>query len=481
MVFLKTPSLLSLLGLLLTSGITQTLAFDNNRNDNLAVYWGQNSYGATHSDSANWQKRLSTYCQDNAIDAFPIAFMNVFFGAGGVPSIDLANICNVNDNSVFPGTQLADCSFLASDIQTCQSKGKIVTLSLGGATGAAGFTSDSQASSFADTLWNLFLGGSSSTRPFGSAVLDGIDLDIEGGSTAHFDVFVNRLRSHMNGASKKYYVTAAPQCPYPDAYLGSVLNAVGFDAVYVQFYNNYCGLTNFNNPNAWNFGQWDTWAKTVSPNKNVKIYIGAPASTTAAGSGYVDANTFSNIIKTTRSQYSSFGGVMMWDASQAYANNRYDAAIKNVLLNGGGSVTTVPSTSNPPSTTPPSSSSSSTSKPSTPTTGPGNCSGVNSWVSNVAYNGGDKVVYGGHLWTAKWWSYGTAPGGAAGDWQDNGACTTAKVASFAAQTAKPHYESKSVPTAVPVQTPVEALRSKSAAAAKQTGKTARNESRFARE
>lgn len=93
---------------------------------------------------------------------------------------------------------------------------------------------------------------------------------------------------------------------------------------------------------------------------------------------------------------------MMWDASQAYgtcfrpshefqacslafpANNRYDAAIKNVLLNGGGSVTTVPSTSNPPSTTPPSSSSSSTSKPSTPTTGPGNCSGVNSWVSNVA-------------------------------------------------------------------------------------------------
>lgn len=74
---------------------------------------------------------------------------------------------------MFDGSQLPNCQFLASSIQTCQSKGKVVTLSLGGATGAAGFTSDSQASAFADQIWNLFLGGSSSTRPFGDAVLDG--------------------------------------------------------------------------------------------------------------------------------------------------------------------------------------------------------------------------------------------------------------------------------------------------------------------
>ena len=36
----------------------------------------------------------------------------------------------------------------------------------------------------------------------------------------------------------------------------SVLNAVGFDAVYVQFYNNYCGLNNYNNVNDWNFATW---------------------------------------------------------------------------------------------------------------------------------------------------------------------------------------------------------------------------------
>ena len=61
----------------------------------------------------------------------------------------------------------------------------------------------------------------------------------------------------------------------------------------------------------------DNWAKTVSTNPNVKIYIGAPASSTAGG-GYVDAATLSNIALETRSQYSSFGGVMLWDASQAY-------------------------------------------------------------------------------------------------------------------------------------------------------------------
>lgn len=48
-----------------------------------------------------------------------------------------------------------------------------MTLSLGGATGSDTFSSSSQAESFADLIWDEFLGGSSSTRPFGSAVLDG--------------------------------------------------------------------------------------------------------------------------------------------------------------------------------------------------------------------------------------------------------------------------------------------------------------------
>lgn len=74
---------------------------------------------------------------------------------------------------MFPGTQLPNCTFLAPDIQTCQNAGKIVTISLGGATGSASFTDDAEGQAFAQIIWDLFLGGTSTTRPFGSAVLDG--------------------------------------------------------------------------------------------------------------------------------------------------------------------------------------------------------------------------------------------------------------------------------------------------------------------
>ena len=58
---------------------------------------------------------------------------------------------------------------------------------------------------------------------------------------------------------------------------------------------------------------------------------------------------------------------------------------------------------------------------SAPTAG-GSCAGVAAWTSSVAYVGGQTAVYGGHLWTAKWWTQADIPGGAAGVWTDSGAC-----------------------------------------------------------
>ncbi|KAJ3928897.1 MAG: glycoside hydrolase family 18 protein [Lentinula lateritia] len=407
--------------LLLTS--VTSAAFNPTGNTNVSViYWGQNSYGATHtSDTANWQTNLANYCQDDTVDVFPLAFLDVFFGIGSLPEINFANICNDVDDAVFPGSDLANCQFMATDIQTCQAAGKIITLSMGGATGADTFTSESQAEDFADLIWDLFLGGTSSTRPFGDAVLDGIDLDIEGGGTANFAAFVTRIRTLAEGASKAYYITGAPQCPFPDANLDTVLNAVGFDAVYVQFYNNYCEVSNYNVAGDWDFSSWDNWAKTTSPNPDVKIYIGAPASSTAATNGYADASALSTILQATKATYSSFGGAMLWDISQAYANGRFDQAVKTALLGGssapttsGGSTTTTKTTTT--------SSSSATSTTSVATNG--DCAGVAAWVSTVAYVGGSQVTYNGHLWTANYWSEADVPGGASGDWADDGVCTT---------------------------------------------------------
>lgn len=47
----------------------------------------------------------------------------------------------------------------------------------------------------------------------------------------------------------RYYITGSPQCPFPDANLGPTLNAVGFDAIYVQF----CKLSKLCALNEWQF------------------------------------------------------------------------------------------------------------------------------------------------------------------------------------------------------------------------------------
>ncbi|KAJ8656391.1 hypothetical protein O0I10_007959 [Lichtheimia ornata] len=301
--------------------------------------WGQNSYGAANpTDKKNWQQPLRYYCEDDSIDVLPVSFLTTFFSTGGKPTINLANYCNSVDNSTFPGTQLADCSGMEDDIRYCQQRGKAITLSLGGATGGVGFSSDDQANAFADTLWNDFLGGTSTTRPFGNVSLDGIDLDIEGGGAAHYPVFLRKLKTYFDGADKKYYITAAPQCVFPDANLQQTMNDFPMDAVYVQFYNNPCGLQTYGKASQWNFGMWDHWARNVSPNKDVKIYIGAPASSSAAGGGYVPLATLAKIVNDTRHSFPSFGGVMYWDASQARANGRMDSGIKGIMgntCNGG--------------------------------------------------------------------------------------------------------------------------------------------------
>ncbi|KAJ7042588.1 class III chitinase [Mycena alexandri] len=446
-------------------------AFDITRYDNTVVYWGQNSIGAfSTTPPSEYQKTLSFYCADNAIDVFPVAFVNVFFGTGGEPSMNLANTCNPTDNATFPGTTLPNCSKLATDITACQSKGKLVTISLGGATGSVGFSSDAQGTAFAQTIWNLFLGGTSSTRPFGTAVLDGVDLDIEGGGGVGYAAFVNEIRSLSAGASKRYYVTAAPQCVYPDASLGSVLNSAKFDAIYVQFYNNPCGLQTYPTVSGWNFGIWDQWARTLSPNPNVKVYIGAPGALSAAGGGYVDIATLSSIAVQMRKSFPSFGGVMLWDASQAYQNNRYDLAIKNALVAAGGTGFTFPActaaaysttgtypggsqvtfqgyiyqakwfASSVPALNPngdwsaisacsgaavPPVSSTSTGPPSSPTGG--GCANIVAWTSTAIFVGGNQAVYNTHLWTAQWWTQGDTPGGSAGVWVDDGPCAAAAV------------------------------------------------------
>ncbi|KAI0787331.1 glycoside hydrolase superfamily [Fomes fomentarius] len=145
-------------------------------------------------------------------------------------------------------------------------------------------------------MYDRFLGGTDTVRPFGSAMLDGrFDFDVEAGTTDNLDVFVEAVAdaaaNNPKGKDmKKYWYTAAPQCPFMNGHL-----------------------------------QLDSWAKTSAKNKNPNVFVGAPTSQDA-GAHYVTADQMGHIIAGTRNNYASFGGVMLWDAYAAKCR------VKDVLL-----------------------------------------------------------------------------------------------------------------------------------------------------
>ncbi|OWB73040.1 hypothetical protein B5S31_g2772 [[Candida] boidinii] len=296
-----------------------TTAFDINSKENVVVYWGQNSAGS--------QQRLSYYCESDSVDVVVLSFMSAFSNADTLPTLNFANACETTFSD-----GLLQCDTIAADIQTCQANGKKVLLSLGGASGAYGFASDSVAEGFAETLWNMFGAGSATERPFGDAVIDGFDFDIENNISTGYAALATKLREYYaQDSSKNYYISASPQCVYPDASVGDLLANADVDFAFIQFYNNYCNTDKQFN--------WDTWAEfatSSSPNKDIKLYLGLPGSSTAAGSGYITSDVvktaLTNVVK---SLDSNFGGISIWDASQAFANSvsgvNFAESMKSIL------------------------------------------------------------------------------------------------------------------------------------------------------
>ncbi|KAE8355789.1 class III chitinase [Aspergillus coremiiformis] len=342
---------------------------DLNSTSNVAVYWGQNSFNGQGELA---QQSLGYYCNDEKIDVIILAFLITINGQGGAPQINFANAGN--NCTTFEGTNLLKCPQIGADITTCQKKGKTIILSIGGATySEGGFQSESAAEAGADLIWKTF--GPSATngpllnasninatsvyhagrlnrfnstglhairansatihRPFGNATVDGFDFDFEA-NVKNTAPFANRLRKLSDAdQTRKYYLTAAPQCPYPDAADEDILNgSVSVDAIFVQFYNNGCGVNSFvsgqQKQSSFNFEQWDNWAKTVSKNKKAKVLLGVPANTGAASTGYLSASQLAPVIEYSKS-FESFGGVMMWDVSQAYGNKGFLDGVRDAL------------------------------------------------------------------------------------------------------------------------------------------------------
>ncbi|XP_071713560.1 hevamine-A-like [Rutidosis leptorrhynchoides] len=255
----------------------------------LAVFWGQNGNEGTLADT----------CATKKFPYVNLAFLKVF-GNGSTPILNLAGHCDPASGG---------CVSLTNDIRGCQKQGVKLMLAIGGAAGTYTLSSKLDARHVSIYLWKAFLGGKSSSvfRPLGNASLDGIDFDIEQGSSQFYDDLVRYLKSYCT-KKHRVYITGAPQCPYPDKQNGPALNTGLFDYVWVQFYNNpSCEYIPGNSSNLIN--SWNLWSKSL---KAKKLFLGLPASTQAAQNGFIPADVLISDILPMIKHSPKYGGVMLW-------------------------------------------------------------------------------------------------------------------------------------------------------------------------
>ncbi|KAF7960499.1 hypothetical protein EAE96_000179 [Botrytis aclada] len=340
--------------------------YDASSPANLALYWG----------SGPSQTNLSYYCEQSTIDIIPLAFMNVFPAQGdGYPAENFGNACY--GQPIFspgPGYPLGDvdtskdqlyvqCPGIQEGIPYCQSLGKKILLSLGGASNTYQLTGAADGEYFADFLWGSYGpfkqswvdaggirpmdGGYYGTDPSVHIDIDGFDFDIEFGSTDHSEGYIamiNRLREHFaENPSKKYFISGAPQCPLPEPNMGAMIAGAQFDLLWIQFYNNAAAqctarqwADNYvltGNEDSAEF-TYDKWVAAINSGASAgaSIYLGLLGSTLAGtASDYISPLEAQSLIESYHNK-PQFGGVMIWEAT--YSQENTDAELKGDSYHG---------------------------------------------------------------------------------------------------------------------------------------------------
>ncbi|EED15914.1 chitinase 3 precursor, putative [Talaromyces stipitatus ATCC 10500] len=405
---------LSSLGLLASSVLAGPISIPKRQTSTgqNVVYWGQNGGGIIENPD------LAAYCTGSeGIDIIVLAFLYQFGNGVTVPGGSFGQTCSVLATS---GTSQS-CDAVASAITTCQNKGINVFLSLGGGAGGYSLTSVSEAESIGQYLWDAY-GNPSSTsvsRPFGNAVVNGWDFDIENASgSQYYPYLISKLRSNFaSDKNNKYYISGAPQCPIPEPNMGTMIQDSEFDMLFIQFYNNNnythpCAL-GINGDAAFNYAQWDSFIST-SNSSSAELFIGVPAAPLAANGAdtgsiyYATPNQLATIVSATEGN-SSFGGVMLWSAgfSDSNVNNgcTYAQEVETILKDGevcSGSYS-VTQTLTPVAPTPSFSGTATGTSTATPTGTPvpewGQCGGQG-YTGSTVCDSGLKCVAEGAYWSS---------------------------------------------------------------------------------
>ena len=354
---LSLPRHLLLCCLLLLSSSCLTLraaagGWSTSSKTQLAVYFGQDDPQGGSTGPENLQK----ICADPAYSVVILAFLYQIGGPSS-PTLNMAGNCYGSFASAgFP--TVINCTQMGAVVTQCQQQySKTVMLSLGGAVGLYGFWSAADAISRAGQVWRGYLGGSPLSteppRPFGSAVFDGLDLDLEsqqgltgwgvsrGYNITYWNNFTATLRANAAAAGLRFFLSGAPQCPFPDATMGpdnadnpapTVLSHSAFDWLQLQFYNNDNNCNVFSSSSfAASWPKWANWAAAGgNPNPDLKILVGLLAS--SASSSYASPSVLQSVLSIAEPS-PQFEGAMIWDAGLVnQSGNVYQTQVEQVLV-----------------------------------------------------------------------------------------------------------------------------------------------------
>ncbi|KAL3519736.1 hypothetical protein ACH5RR_017885 [Cinchona calisaya] len=266
---------------------------------NTVTYWGQ------HDNAGS----LKDICKTNNYEYVNIAYLKNY--AGGSPTLDISYHCR-------------DCSYIGAEIEYCQENGIKVLLSLGDPGSGTG----TNASQLAQYLWNNFLGGESSDRPLGNAILDGIVFeDFNPGTVLKFDELAKELKNYST-TDKNVYLAAFPPCHEGDYNLDSVIDTGLLDYVWVKFYDDACCEYANNNAGIL-LNSWFRWTSRTGINL---LFMGVPESEKHASSGYIPPQVLINQVLPVIKSSLKYGGVLVWHnfSSDSYTPQIKDYTCKNV-------------------------------------------------------------------------------------------------------------------------------------------------------
>uniref|UniRef100_A0A0D9WMZ6 GH18 domain-containing protein n=1 Tax=Leersia perrieri TaxID=77586 RepID=A0A0D9WMZ6_9ORYZ len=206
---------------------------------------------------------------------------------------------------------------VGADIKHCQhAKNVTVLLSIDGDGDHYSLPTPRSAKDVVDHLWHAYLGGGRHGvfRPFGDAVVDGIDLYINHGGSANYDELATHLGEHGG-----ILLTATVRCMDGQEKSGEAAAATGLvGRIHVRYDSSKRRPF---------YGAWLGWTVRYA---NASVHVGLPAAWDAASDGWINpAALVFDALPLVRGT-PNYGGVVLWNR-HFDRRSRYGQTIKGML------------------------------------------------------------------------------------------------------------------------------------------------------